>query len=175
MKTELHLQRVSAVHSQTTVPKYAIFLGQLLFIYYFRVFIYHLSSSNCSLLLNLLLLDQREQVDTDKSSSAQSCSASEDTYPHSGNPELELVGSIFQSVSTVPAEIENQSFLTSLQSDIWERSLFCCAGMPLVSQTLFFLYFFVLQLFCQRQSSPNLLVHCYLPSLPSLLLCCAKG
>lgn len=111
--------------------------------YYFRVFIYHLSSSNCSLLLNLSLLDQREQVDTDKSSSAQSCSASEDTHPHSGNPELELVGSIFQSVSTVPAEIQNQSFLTSLQSDIWERSLFRCAGMPLVSQTLFFFSFFL--------------------------------
>lgn len=60
--------------------------------------------------LNLLLLDQREQVDTDKSSSAQSCSASEDMYPHLGNPELELVGSIFQSVSTVPTEIQNQMF-----------------------------------------------------------------
>lgn len=60
--------------------------------------------------LILFLLDQREQVDTDKSSSAQSCSASEDTYPHLGNPELELVGSIFQSVSTVPTEIQNQTF-----------------------------------------------------------------
>lgn len=30
--------------------------------------------------LNLLLLDQREQADTEKNSSAQSCSASEDTY-----------------------------------------------------------------------------------------------
>lgn len=62
--------------------------------------------------LNLLLLDQREQVDTDKSSAAQSFSASEDTYPHLGNPGVELVGSIFQSVSTVPTEIPNQSFQT---------------------------------------------------------------
>lgn len=77
--------------------------------------------------LNLLLLDQREQVDTDKSSSAQSFSASEDTYPHLGNPGVELVGSIFQSVSTVPTEIPEIP-------DTGERSSFHCAGMPLVSQ-----------------------------------------
>lgn len=52
------------VHSQTTVPKPAIFLGQFLFVsfYYFTVFIYHLSNSNCSMFLNLLLSDRSERT-----------------------------------------------------------------------------------------------------------------
>lgn len=93
-------------------PNLLFYQDNFYLILLFTVFIYHLSNSNCRMFLNLLLLDQREQVDTDKSSSAQSFSASEDTYPHLGNPGVELVGSIFQSVSTVPTEIPNQSFHT---------------------------------------------------------------
>lgn len=93
-------------------PNLLFYQDNFYLILLFTVFIYHLSNSNCRMFLNLLLLDQREQVDTDKSSSAQSFSASEDTYPHLGNPGVELVGSIFQSVSTVPTEIPNQSFQT---------------------------------------------------------------